>query len=260
MQRLTPLVKNLLIINVGCFLAQSLLGFDLIDAFGLRDVLSDHFKPYQFFTHLFVHANFSHLLSNMFALFMFGPILENTLGYRPFLAFYIITGIGAAVLYSGIHYLEVSRMEAIYHAYLANPDPESFNTYLNKFAYDMYTSFYNFVNAFFDHPNDEAYIAKSKAIVHKFYKLKADMPIVGASGAIFGILIAFAMLFPNVELLMLFVPIPIKAKYFVTFYGVYELYAGIQANPGDNVAHFAHLGGLLFGYLFIKEWKKKHPY
>ena len=257
MQRLTPIVKNILLLNIGLFLVQSFLGVNLIDLLGLRYIASDHFKPYQFFTHLFVHADFMHLFSNMFSLFIFGTILESTLGSKRFLAFYIITGLGAAVLYSFIYYFEVNRIETAYYAYLADPSPAHFNSYLSQFSQEVYKKFYNFSNNFFHHTDNTEYIAESKVIARKLYELKADIPIVGASGAIFGILMAFAMLFPNVELFLLFIPIPIKAKYFVTLFGIYELYAGLQKNPSDNVAHFAHLGGIVFAYFFIRWWRKQ---
>lgn len=255
MSKLTPAVERLLLINVILFLAIKFFGFDLIDLFGLRYVLSEHFRPYQFFTHLFVHAGFMHLFSNMFTLVTFGPILEYTLSSKRFILFYLFTGLGAAALYSGVCYLELSKVKAMYHTYLAYPSPESFNTFLSKFPHATHGSFYNFIHAFFEHPDDPAYIARSKAIVSQLYRLKADMPTVGASGAIFGILTAFAMLFPNAQLSLLFLPIPIRAKYFIVLYGLYELYAGIQDNPADNVAHFAHLGGILFAYIFIRGWK-----
>ena len=256
MQSITPVVKKLLLINIGLFFAQSLLGLDLIDGLGLRYVLASSFRPYQFFTHLFVHASFGHLFSNMFALLTFGPILEHTLTSKRFITFYILIGIGAAVLYVGIQYFEVSKLEALYHTYLAQPDPQSFMAFLRYFPHNTYNSFYPFIAAFFEHPDNLAYIAKSKAIVSQLYMLKADMPTVGASGTVFGIFMAFAMLFPNAELFLYFIPVPIKAKYVIATYGVYELYAGIRDNPADNVAHFAHLGGILFAYLFIRWWRQ----
>jgi len=255
---ITPIVKKLLLINIGLFFAQNLLGLDLIDTLGLRYVLSNYFSPYQFFTHLFVHASFGHLFSNMFALLTFGPILEHTLTSKRFITFYIITGLGAAVLYAGIQYVEVKKIEALYHTYLAQPDPKSFVAYLNHFPHKIYSSFYPLLSDFFEHPDELAYIAKSKAIVSQLYTLKADMPTVGASGSVFGIFMAFAMLFSNAELFLFFIPIPIKAKYVIAIYSVYELYAGIRDNPADNVAHFAHLGGILFAYLFIRWWKQRH--
>lgn len=251
MRQLTPVVEKLLIINLIVFFANKLFGWDLVDLFGLRYIFSEQFKPYQLLAHLFVHASFNHLFSNMFSLITFGPILEYQLSSKRFLSLYLITGIGAALLYTLIFYVEIEKLQTMYHTYIATPNPESFNVFLHKFP-NMYNNFYNFIHDFFNHANDPVYIARSKSIVTQLYRFKTDIPIVGASGAIFGILTAFAMLFPNASLSLLLLPIPIKAKYFIILYGMYELYAGIQANPADNVAHFAHLGGILFAYLFIK--------
>jgi membrane associated rhomboid family serine protease len=257
MHQITPVVKRLLILHIAIFCAQSLLDIDLIGLLGLRCILSTYFRPYQFFTHLFVHASFGHLLSNMFVLFTFGPVLEHTLHSKKFILFYMITGLGAAVLYAGVQYAEVEELATLCHAYLAQPDPENFVVYLKHFPHATYSSLHPFIVAFFEHPNDLAYITEGKAIVHQLYKIKADMPTVGASGSIFGIFMAFAMLFPNTELYLFFIPFPIKAKYVIAIYGVYELYAGIRGNPADNVAHFAHLGGIVFAYFFIIWWKRR---
>ena len=113
------------------------------------------------------------------------------------------------------------------------------------------------ISTFFEQYATIRWYIASKEIAGQLYALKADMPTVGASGSIFGIFMAFAMLFPNIELFLFFVPLPIKAKYMIAIYGMYELYAGMLANPADNVAHFAHLGGALFAYLFIRWWKKE---
>jgi membrane associated rhomboid family serine protease len=257
MHQITPVVKRLLGLHIAIYLAQSLLDIDLVGLLGLRCILSSYFKPYQFFTHLFVHASFGHLLSNMFALFTFGPVLEYTLHAKKFITFYMITGLGAAALHVGIQYVEVKELATLYHAYLAQPAPESFVVYLNRFPHATYSTLYPFISAFFEHSNDLAYITESKKIVHQLYKIKADMPTVGASGSIFGIFTAFAMLFPNTELFLFFIPLPIKAKYVIAIYGVYELYAGIRDNPTDHVAHFAHLGGIVSAYCFIMWWKRR---
>lgn len=257
MQRLTPIVRQLLLINIGLFVVQNVLHIDLINVLGLRYIFSDSFKPYQLFTHLFVHASFTHLFTNMFALFTFGSILEHTLTSRRFINFYLLTGIGAAVLYTGIQYIEVSRLEHLYHTYLAQPDPEGLLAYLKHFPQKTYNTFYPFIRSFFEHPDDANYITQSKVIARQLYMLKANMPTVGASGSVFGIFMAFAMLYPNVELFIYFIPIPIKAKYVIALYGAYELYAGLRVNPADNVAHFAHLGGILFAYVFIQWWKRQ---
>jgi membrane associated rhomboid family serine protease len=258
MYRITPIVKILLLLNIVIFLAQNLLNLGLIDTLGLRCVLSNYFRPYQFFTHLFIHANFGHLFNNMIALVTFGPILERTLSSRKFITFYIITGLGSAVLYAVMQYFEVSKLEALCHTYLAQPNPKSFVAYLKHFPHHTYSAFYSLISAFFERPDDLAYIARSKVIISQLYTLKADMPTVGASGSVFGIFMAFAMLFPNTKLLLLFIPFPIKAKYVIALYGIYEIYAGIKDNPADNVAHFAHLGGILFAYLFVRWWKERN--
>jgi len=186
--------------------------------------------------------------------------LEHTLNSKKFITFYIITGLGAAVLYAGMQYLEVSKIESLYHTYLIQPDPKSFVAFLKKFPHNTYSSFYSFISTFFERPDDLAYIAKSKAIVSQLYTLKANMPTVGASGSVFGIFMAFSMLFPNTELFLFFIPLPIKAKYVIAIYGMYELYAGVRDNPADNVAHFAHLGGILFAYLLVRWWKKQNQH
>ena len=258
MDQLTPFVKKLLLLNVGLFLGQRFLGLDVIDTLGLRCVLSPHFMPYQFLAHLFVHADSNHLISNMFALVTFGPVLERTLGTRRFITFYLLTGLGAAALYAGLQYIEVGALGALYRDYLAQPDPASFAGFLGHFSHETYNAYGDFTAAFWQNPDELAYIAKSKAIIEQLYMLKANIPTVGASGAVFGILTAFAMLFPNAELYLYFIPYPVKAKYLIVAYGLYELYAGIKDSPTDNVAHFVHLGGILLAYLFIKWCKKKH--
>lgn len=256
MNRLTPVVEKILIGNLIIFVIYKFFGFDLVDLLGLRYISSPQFAPYQLITHLFVHASLGHLFSNMFTLITFGPILETQLSSRRFLGVYLLTGIGAALLYTGILYLEISKFKDLYLHYFIEPTPEGLSLYLQKFP-KMYSNYYPFINDFFQHSEDPAYIAKSKSIVSQLYQLKTEIPIVGASGAIFGLLTAFAMLYPHARLSLFLLPIPIKAKYFVILYGIYELYAGLQNNPSDNVAHFAHLGGILFAYLFIKWYQKR---
>ncbi len=258
MYRTTPIVQQLLLINIAIFLVHSSLGLNLVDSLGLRYISSNYFRPYQFFTHLFVHANLGHLCGNMLALLTFGPMLEQTLHAKKFIVFYVITGLGAAALYASIQYFEMSKLEALYYAYLVQPSPTSFVAYLQYFPHDTYHSFYPFITSFFEHSDDLAYLTKSKAIIGQLYTLKADMPTVGASGSVFGIFTAFAMLFPNTELFLFFVPFPIKARYVIAVYGVYELLAGIKNHPADNVAHFAHLGGIVFAYLLIRWWNQRN--
>ena len=258
MYHTTPVVNRLLLLNIAIFLVQNFLGIDLINALGLRNVLSDHFQPYQFFSHLFVHASFTHLFGNMVSLLTFGPILEQTLRARKFISFYLITGLGAAVLYTGIQYVTISKLQALYYAYLAHPTPATFAAYLHNFPSNTYNTYHTFISAFLKHPDNLAYIDKSKAIIYQLYTCKADIPIVGASGSIFGIFMAFAMLFPNTELLLFRLPFPIKAKYVIVIYSIYELAEGIRDNPADHIAHFAHLGGILSAYIFVKWLQWRH--
>jgi membrane associated rhomboid family serine protease len=221
---LPEVVKNLLILNGLFFLATvslNNLGIDLVKILGLHQFQSPDFRPHQLITHLFMHGNFTHLFFNMFALWMFGKILENVWGSKRFLIYYIITGIGAA----SIHLL-ISQYQIIS---ISNQIPEMVNLAI------------------------EGRYNPSIPISKKLTQLIIT-PTVGASGAVFGLLLAFGMLFPN-ALLYLYFAIPIKAKYFVIGYGLIELYAGISNNPADNVAHFAHLGGMIFGFFLIKYWK-----
>ena len=254
---LTPVVKNLLIINIVVLAVQELLGIDFVTMFGLRYIFADTFRPYQFVTHLFMHGGWLHLFSNMFALFIFGPLLERMWGSKRFLFYYLFTGLGASVLYMAVDYYEVNQMETAADQVLEAPSPDRFSTFVMQHAEFAYPQLQGFIDRYYDNPNSAALISQSKSNVEQLIYLEENKPLVGASGAIFGILIAFGMLFPNTELFLLFFPFPIKAKYFVLFYGLYELWTGFQRAPGDNVAHFAHLGGMLFGFILIKLWKDK---
>ena len=231
---LPEVVKNLLIINALFFLGKIVLGssfgIDLDKLFGLHNWQSPDFRPHQLVTHLFMHGNFSHILFNMFALWMFGNQLENIWGGKRFLVYYMLTGFGAALLHLGVNQIQISMTEA-------QMSIEQVNMVLVD-GYNALQNGQNFVNPLMGNLN-----------------ILYHTPTVGASGAVFGLLLAFGMLFPN-SLIYLYFAIPIKAKYFVAAYGVIELWLGLQNNAGDNVAHFAHLGGMLFGYLLIKYWRK----
>ncbi len=236
---LLPLVvKNLLIINGLFFLATISLGgafqINLIKVLGLHLPGSPDFEPYQLVTHMFMHANFSHIFFNMFALWMFGMAIENLMGPRRFLSYYLITGFGAAFLHLGVSYIEMLslRSELLAAGYTLSD--------LRQF---VQTGSYTVLPG-----------VSEQTLVS--YLVKFFIPTVGASGAVFGILLAFGMFFPN-NYIYLFFAIPVKAKYFVMAYGALELYFGIADRPGDNVAHFAHLGGMVFGYLLIRYWRNK---
>jgi membrane associated rhomboid family serine protease len=220
-------VKNLLIINVIVFLATMLLqkkGIDLTDLFGLHYYQASLFKPWQFVTYLFMHGGWQHLFFNMFGLFMFGPLLEDRWGPKRFLIYYIVTGFGAALAQYAVIYFQ--------------------NADMLKHIQELYDQSRNYVE-------QSEYAEYRKAFLNK------DV-IVGASGSLFGILIAFGMRYPNMELLILFFPMSVKAKYLVTVYAAIELFSGLAGRAGDNVAHFAHLGGMLFGFILLTVWRKQY--
>lgn len=210
--------KNLIIINVlvffGTLVAQRY-GIDLSNYLGLHFFLASDFNPAQLITYMFMHGGFSHIFFNMFAVFMFGPILEQTWGPKRFLFYYVLCGIGAGVIQEGVQYIR----------------------------YVMEWSQHTQVD-----------IGSSIISMGEYLNL---LTTVGASGAVYAILLAFGMLFPNNRMFVFPIPFPIKAKFFVCGYALIELYSGLANNAGDNVAHFAHLGGMIFGLILILYWKKK---
>ncbi len=170
----------------------------MLEHFALFFPTSQFFKPWQILTHIFMHGNFGHLLFNMYALWMFGSILEQVWGPKKFLLYYLVTGLGAAALHMGVQWIEASSLVK---------------------------------------------------------EINAN-GTVGASGAVYGILLAYGMLFPNNELRLILTPIALKAKYFVIIFAVIELILGLVG--GGNIAHFAHLGGMIFGFFLVRYWKKKN--
>lgn len=258
MMRITPMVKNILLINVLVFLIQSILSLPFSSLFGLRVIFSSEFAPYQFITYMWIHGGFGHLLSNMLAVFVFGPMLEQVWGSRRFMTFYLICGIGAGVLYGVADFAEKWDLKRDTEAYLANPNPEAFSIFIldhKSYTYNL-PRLAEYSDEFYSQPSNESYITQTKEIVKDIYASITNIPMVGASGAVFGILMAFGLLFPNTQLFLLFPPIPIKAKYLVLFYGLYEIYSEFSRNPGDNVAHLAHLGGMLIAFILLKIWQK----
>ena len=256
MYKLSPIVKKILLINICVYFLNNLLQIDFIRVFGLRDLHSTYFRAYQILTHLFIHANFSHLFSNMITLCTFGSILENSLSSKKFLGLYLTSGIGASLLYLLYLYFFNSGLN-FYNDYILNPNPEVFAAFLKENYEMLYNSYYGFIYDFLHDGSNPVYIDKSIAILKHICSLKFDIPIVGASGAIFGLLASFAILFPRAKIGLLLLPIPIEARYFVIFYGMYELVASLQSNPGDNVAHLAHLAGILIAYIYLKIFNKK---
>ena len=231
---LPPVVKNLLIINTLFFLATmafSGLGLDLTRYLGLFFPSSKQFGVWQLVTYMFMHGGLMHIFFNMFALWMFGNVLENVWGPKKFLNYYLITGIGAGLTQILVAYIRLKSHEL-------SLSPEEVKMIYND-GYQILMSGKNYSNP-----------------AMGFYNIITNVPTIGASGAVFGILLAFGMMFPN-SLIYVYFAIPVKAKYFVMIYGAIELISGISNNANDNVAHFAHLGGMVFGYFVIVYWKKK---
>lgn len=207
-----PVVQNIIILNVLFFMAEMILparmGDWMFTRLGLYFWESGNFHLHQLVTHMFMHANLTHLFMNMFALWMFGRTLEYELGSKRFLIYYMVTGVGAALIQLGVTWLQVDSMTSA---------------------------------AFVDQ-------AKLQSLIYA--------PMIGASGAVFGVLLAFGMMHPNAMLMLLIPPIPIKAKYLVIGYGVLELFLGTTGMQ-SGVAHFAHLGGMLWGFFLLRYWKNR---
>lgn len=254
-----PVVKNLIIINVLFMIATWVLegmGINLVDMFGMHYPASEKFRLHQIFTYMFMHGGFTHILFNMFALYMFGRVLESVWGPKRFLIYYLVTGIGAILLQIFVNYLEFNTIQNTIEAFNNTPSPEILDHFVNKYLPQSSVQVRDFVTSWYDDPTNTAYAQEGLNLMQRILELKMDVPTVGASGAVFGVLLAFGMLFPNTQLMLLFPPIPIKAKYFVMGYGAIELYLGFT-NSGGSIAHFAHLGGMLFGFILIKYWNKK---
>ena len=222
LQNTPTVVRNLIIINVLFYLGSMVMGPGVSpDLFAGTSPGSPFFKPWQVVTHMFMHGSLTHIAFNMFALFMFGSQLERMWGAKRFLNYYLISGLGGFVLHELVLGIQLH---------------EAFGTFFPSLDQIV--------------PPGATPTVKAQYIEYTFGR------VVGASGAIFGLLLGFGMLFPNTRLMLLFPPIPIKAKYFVIGYGVIELLMGMENSSGDNTAHFAHLGGMLFGYFLLKYWQK----
>ncbi|MBI2966985.1 MAG: rhomboid family intramembrane serine protease [Bacteroidetes bacterium] len=256
---LPPVIKNLLIINILVFLGQQVLegrfGINLDEQFALFHYSSPFFHLYQYITYMFLHGGFSHIFFNMFALWMFGNVLENIWGSKRFLVYYFVTGLGAAIIHTIYFSYKIYSIEDAAAVYALSPGIEEFEIFIREQVPAYYKSiFTELLDHWYAQPGNPGFIDESKYIINLFIEKERNIPTVGASGAVFGLLLAFGMLLPN-TVIYLYFAIPIKAKYFVIIYGAVELFLGVSSG-GDNIAHFAHLGGMLFGFLFIKYWSK----
>ncbi|WP_162419252.1 rhomboid family intramembrane serine protease [Cyclobacterium roseum] len=253
---LTPIVKNLLLITVGMHVIASFFIPQLKNLFALYYVESRFFMPFQFVTYMFMHADFWHLLGNMFGLFIFGPLLEQFLGPKKILILWMVCGIGSGVLYSGYNAYKMGNLNDRIEAFTNDPDPETFNRFVSDNRHLFNPAIYDFIDKYSRDPENTELVSAAKRTMLDIRDRQVNIPMVGASGALFGILIAFGMLFPNTQLFLLFPPMPVKAKYLVLFYGLYTVYNIFVSNPMDNVAHFAHLSGLVIGAVLVTYWKK----
>ena len=229
-----PIVKNLIIINALMLLATFAFESVMVKNFALFYPESPLFHPYQLFTYMFMHGGLAHFFFNMYALWMFGQVIENTWGGQRFLLYYLVTGLGAMVLHLLVLWIQVSNIE---HAM----DPIMLKNLNSMFTREQALEMLGDGTIFANAPE------WSKMML---------IPTLGASGAVFGVLLAFGMMFPDTRLMLIFPPIPLKAKWLVIAYGALELSLAF-AQPGSSIAHFAHLGGMLFGFVMIKYWQFK---
>lgn len=234
MNRIPVVTKNLLAINVVMFLAALVAaqkGFDLDNLLALHFFKSEDFHPYQLVTYMFMHGGFSHLFFNMFALFMFGRTLEYVWGSKRFLVFYVVAGVGAGLVQEAVGAMR-------YFSLAEGIDADMLALVFSEGAAAL--------------QEGKNFVLPQLAELN----LVLNSQTVGASGAVYAILLGFGMLFPNERMFIFPLPFPIKAKFFVIGYALIELYLGTVGTP-DGVAHFAHLGGMLFGLVLILLWRKK---
>lgn len=257
MFRFTPVVTYLIVINIVLLLAGETIFHGISDFMALHYPASQNFAIYQYFSYMFMHGGFNHLLSNMFGLLVFGPLLEEFWGPKRFLTYYLLCGVGAGLLYTGYQYYDMHGIMAAKDLFLQHPTPDNFANFFYDYGREFYSDNLSWIDTFREQPNNTYFIEQAKDILVKYYNSTINMPMVGASGALFGILIAFAMLFPNTELIFFPLFIPIKAKYVVAGYALIEYFSVIRNAPGDNVAHIAHLSGMLVGFIIVKVWQKQ---
>ena len=263
MNNITETVKHLIIINVLFFIGSEFMGKDVQELLSLYYFESTKFRFWQPLSHMFMHGGIMHIAFNMFALFSFGSMLESMWGGKKFLFFYISCGLGAAALHTAVNYFEIFNV--LKDSSDLNLSKESVNQILSLtisenrvYRPDLFSNellpILNKLNKreLLNEINFNSLFEAAKI---------TQIPAVGASGAIYGLLVAFAFMFPNAELMMLFIPVPVKAKYFVPGILVIDLVLGLKGNSifggnGTGIAHFAHIGGALIGFLMMWFWKK----
>jgi membrane associated rhomboid family serine protease len=238
MGKLTDAVKHLILLNVLFFVASSIVGPKLTAWFALFFPESTNFGVWQFLTHMFMHGGLMHILFNMYALWAFGSPLEQMWGRNKFLFFYFSAGIGAGLIYTAVNYYQFN---GIYNELvsLGMPGPE-----IQKI---LESGRYN--TSILEKVSEERLVE-----MYQIY----NTPAVGASGAIYGVLVAFGMTYPNAKLALIFLPVPIAAKYFIPVLIALDLFSGVTGFSifGGGIAHFAHVGGALIGFIMMKYWEK----
>lgn len=238
MGRFTEAVKHLIILNVIFFAADQLLGVNLDSYLALYFPKNEHFGIWQYVSHMFMHGSFMHILFNMYALWAFGSPLEQMWGRNKFLFFYFSAGLGAGLIYTGVNYFQFS---GIYNELVnSGLQPEAIQNLLQTGRY-----------------NPDILNQVSEQKITELFQIY-NTPAVGASGAIYGVLVAFGMTFPDAKLALIFLPVPIAAKYFIPVLIAIDLFSGVTGFSifGGGIAHFAHVGGALIGFIIMKYWQK----
>ena len=264
-QILPPVIKNLLIINGLFFLAQNTLqgpsiSFSFEDTLALHAWQSSLFKPWQLITHMFLHGDLGHIFGNMFGLWMFGSVLENLWGSKRFLTFYLICGLGAALihlLFLSWELMPIMKDYDIIYQMHANGGEYQSDAMIN-FIVKYHVGFQNtsdLIGYMQANPGNAEIMSKVFQNISSFYQNMLNTSTIGASGAVFGVLAAFVYLFPNTYLYIYFL-IPVKAKWIGLLYFGFELYSAIRNSAGDNVARWAHVGGAIVGLLIVITWNK----
>ena len=238
MGRITEIVKHLLIINIIFFFASSVLGEIMYDLFAMHYPNNPNFFIWQPITHMFMHGDLTHIMFNMFGLWMFGTPLEQMWGKQKFIFFYISAGLGAVLLQTIIYHIDVVSVNQILSEYG-----------LTKGEIDLFYETGRLNTSLIQSIGEDRLFSGIQSF-------KALM--VGASGALYGILVAFAMLFPNVQLMLLFPPIPVRAKYLVPILILFDLFFGFTSYSVGPIAHFAHIGGAITGFIMMWYWKKNN--
>ena len=275
MPPLTPIVKNLLIINVVIFAIIFLLPYLGIDTRELADYLalhyptSERFHPIQLVSHFFVHGGLTHIFFNMFGLVMFGPLLEARYGPKRFLILYLAAAAGAVALHFGFTWFQVGQLQAQLQAFQQDPSLASFNDFfggLNTKELSMDNGervsavVAQLQNDLVLQTSDPAQVTRNSiGLMEEYIDYQQSIPMVGASGAIYGIVGAFAILYPDFKLMLIFLPIPVRARYFVPIALVVEIFLGIMQYSWDPIAHWAHIGGAVTGGLLAYLWYKSDP-